>query len=345
MSSHGIIRVYRRPERRGWYYSFTAPNGKRIRRFAQTENEQHARELAAKHYQSLFETQRLGVQREYSWPETVVEWLKENPAKRQDYNTLLFLRWLDDHLGSLNISQIDRVVLRDVRDAKLAEGVKPRTVNAYLQQIRIVLRAAHEWGWLAKLPKFQMLEEPKRRERWLTAEEKQRLLDELPPHLVPIVRFALATGLRMSNVTQLTWKQIDLARQTAWVYADSTKSGRPIGVPLNQEAMTVLLEQIDKHPENVFTFRGRPIKRANQKAWRDARKRAGLEDFRFHDCRHTWATNHVLSGTPLYQLKELGSWQSLDMVQKYAHLNTEHLRQFADNSSAFDTSVTPVAKQ
>lgn len=345
MSSKTIIRVYKREGRRGWYYSFTAPNGKRIRLNAQTEDEQQAKELAAKHYKSLFETQRLGVQQEYSWPQTVVEWLKENPKKQQDYNTLLFLRWLDKHLGHLNISQIDRVVLRQIRDAKMAEGVKPRTVNAYLQQIRIVLRAANEWGWLPQVPKFNLLEEPKRRERWLTEEEKQRLFDELPPHLLPIVRFALATGLRMSNVTGLKWQQIDLQRRTAWIYADSAKSGRPIGVPLNQDAVATILPLLGKHLEYVFTFRGRPVKRANQAAWRKARERAGLADFRFHDCRHTWATNHVISGTPLYQLKELGSWSSMEMVQKYAHLNTDHLRQYAENASVFDTSMTPNVKQ
>ena len=344
-SRKSIINVYKRKGRRGWYYAFTAPDGQRIRRYAQTDDEQQARELAAKHYNSAFETQRLGVHVERSWPETVVEWLKENPRKQQDYNTLLFLRWLDPHLGHLNISEIDREALRQVRDAKMAEGVKPRTVNAYLQQIRLVLRAAHEWGWLDRLPKFTMLEEPKRRERWLTSDEKERLFAELPDHLIPVVRFALATGLRMSNITQMQWSQIDLQRQTAWVFADKTKSGRPIGVPLNQEAMETLQSQMGKHPEAVFTFRGKPIKRANQAAWRKARDRAGLSDFRFHDCRHTWATNHVISGTPIYQLKELGSWSSMEMVQKYAHLNVEHLKKFADNASRFGTSVAPVENQ
>ncbi|WP_425387467.1 tyrosine-type recombinase/integrase [Eikenella longinqua] len=337
--------MYKRKERRGWYYSFTAPNGQRIRRHAQTDDEQQAKELAAKHYNSLFEVQRLGSKPEHSWQETVVEWLKENPKKQQDYNTLLFLRWLDNHLGHLNISQIDREVLRQVRDAKMAEQVKPRTVNAYLQQIRIVLRAAYDWGWLDRVPKFTLLEEPKRRERWLTSDEKERLFAELPEHLIPIVRFALATGLRMSNITQMKWSQIDLHRQTAWIFADSTKAGRPIGVPLNHEAMDTLRSQMGKHPEFVFIFRGKPIKRANQAAWRKARDRAGLSDFRFHDCRHTWATNHVISGTPIYQLKELGSWSSMEMVQKYAHLNVEHLKEFADNASRFGTNLTPVANQ
>lgn len=261
--------------------------------------------------------------------------------KLKTNNTLYFLRWLDNHLGHLKIHEIDRTVIRQIRDAKASEGVKPRTINAYLQQVRIILRAATSRDWLDKTPDIRLLPEPKRRERWLTEEEKERLFNELPEHLVPIVRFALATGLRMSNVTQLKWAQIDLPRGSAWIYADQAKSNKPIGIPLNKEAMDVLLAVINKHPEYVFTYKDKPIKRANQHAWQNARKRAGLEDFRFHDMRHTWATNHTMAGTPLHQLKEMGGWSDLEMVQKYAHMNVEHLRQFAENSMSFDTSVIP----
>ncbi|MDO5686444.1 MAG: site-specific integrase [Neisseria sp.] len=345
MQNKSIIRVYQRKNRRGWYYSFTAPNGERVRQSAKTENKQEALELSAKHYQMYFEQQRLGIKPDYSWQEAVVEWFKENPHKQNDVNTLYFLRWLDPIIGHLMLKEIDRVVIRQIRDRKMSDGVKPRTVNAYLQQVRCILRAAVSWKWLDAMPEIKMLPEPKRRERWLTEDERERLFNELPEHLIPIVRFALATGLRMSNVTQLHWQQVDLSRRTAWIYADSTKKERPIGVPLNAEAMQVLELCLGKHKDFVFTYRGKPIKRANQAAWRKARERAGIPDFRFHDCRHTWATNHVIAGTPLYQLREMGSWQSMDMVQKYAHMNIDHLREFADNSMMFDTRMTPTVKQ
>ena len=345
MSSRKTIRVYERKDRRGWYYSFTAPNGQRIRQAAGTENEQQARELAAKHYYELFAVQKLGYSREYTWRETVVEWLKENPHKQKDYNTKLFLRWLDKYLGDLTINQIDRVVLRTIRDAKLNEGRKPRTVNAYTQQIRMVLLAAKEWGWITNLPKFKMLEEPKRRERWLTADEKNRLFKELPEHLIPIAAFALATGLRKANVAGLQWSQVDIPRRTTWIHVDQAKSSRAIGVPLNDEAMNVILSQRGKHRTNVFTYKGNPIKNPAGTAWRKALKRARITNFRFHDCRHTWATNHVIQGTPTRPLQELGGWSSEKMVQRYAHLNTEHLRRYAGNSSQFDTSLTPAQTQ
>ena len=62
-----------------------------------------------------------------------------------------------------------------------------------------------------------------------------------------------------------------------------------------------------------------------------ALQRAGISDFRFHDLRHTWASWHVQSGTPLMVLKELGGWETIEMVQKYAHLNAGHLLQYANH--------------
>ena len=60
-------------------------------------------------------------------------------------------------------------------------------------------------------------------------------------------------------------------------------------------------------------------------AWKRSLKRAGIESFRFHDLRHTWASWHVMSGTNLQELMELGGWKSYEMVLRYAHLEPEHL--------------------
>jgi hypothetical protein len=80
----------------------------------------------------------------------------------------------------------------------------------------------------------------------------------------------------------------------------------------------------------VFTFKGKPVVQVSTAAWYKAMRRAGIENFRWHDLRHTWASWHVQSGTPLNVLQELGGWASYAMVQRYAHLAADHLAPWAD---------------
>ena len=78
----------------------------------------------------------------------------------------------------------------------------------------------------------------------------------------------------------------------------------------------------------------KPILQVSTKAWYKALKRAGIEAFRWHDLRHTWASWHVQQGTPLFALQELGGWESSEMVRRYAHLAAEHLASYAERLSA-----------
>ncbi len=122
-----------------------------------------------------------------------------------------------------------------------------------------------------------------------------------------------------------------MQNKIAWIYADQSKSGKIIRVPLNQDAIDVLVQQIGKHPVRVFTYRGKPITKAGTKWWRKALDRADIQNFTWHGLRHTWASWHVQNGTPLNVLQELGGWSSYEMVQRYAHLAPEHLSGYANS--------------
>jgi integrase len=123
----------------------------------------------------------------------------------------------------------------------------------------------------------------------MTVKQAEMLIGELPAHQRDVVVFALATGLRQSNVLGLEWSRVDLASGHAWVGADQSKNRRPIAVPLNATALEVLRRQLGKHRERVFTYARKPLTTANTRSWRKALKRAGIENFRWHDLRHTWA--------------------------------------------------------
>jgi len=150
--------------------------------------------------------------------------------------------------------------------------------------------------------------------------------------LKSMMRFTLSTGLRESNVTGLQWDQIDMQRHCAWIHAEQAKGNKAIAVPLNNDALSVIQQQIGKHSTHVFTYKGNPVTRANNHAWVKALIRADIADFRWHDLRHTWASWHVQNGTPLHILKELGGWADLTMVLRYAHLSSKHLEEYAGNS-------------
>jgi len=96
--------------------------------------------------------------------------------------------------------------------------------------------------------------------------------------------------LRQSNVMRLEWSQVDIERSVAWIHPDQAKGRKAIHVPLSSVAISVLKRQHGKHPSRVFTFRGKPIRQVNTKAWQKALKRAGIENFRWHDWRNVWAT-------------------------------------------------------
>jgi integrase len=200
-----------------------------------------------------------------------------------------------------------------------------------LALLRSVLRiAVNEWEWLEKTPKVRLLKEPDRCIRYLTEDEARKLLHELPAHLQAMAWFSLLTGLRQRNVRELSWSQVNLTERIAWIHPDEAKAGKAIAVPLSEAAVQLLKAQEGKHPQYCFTYCGQPIHQVNTKAWRGALNRAGITNFRWHDLRHTWASWHVQSGTPLYALQELGGWGSAEMVRRYAHLSPGHLSTHVD---------------
>ncbi|PHV09729.1 tyrosine-type recombinase/integrase [Chitinimonas sp. BJB300] len=247
--------------------------------------------------------------------------------KRSIKNDKIFLR---HYLKQFGDKYLDEITREDIIDAVAIVKATNATKNRYLCLLRTLLRKAErEWNWIEKAPFIKTLPEPKRRIRWLTVEEVQRLLEELPTHQNQFVRFALATGLRQGNVLGMTWDRVDLLRRTCWVEAEDFKTDKAHGVPLNDAALAVIYEVIEKHPTHLFTYRGGPIKQANTKAWRSALKRAGIKNFRWHDLRHVSASWLIQAGTPSPVVQDFFGWESPAMVQRYAHLAPEHLAPFA----------------
>ncbi len=325
--------LYKRPDSDYWWCRFTAPDGSRIQQSTKTVDKTQAQEFADNLKVRYWKITKLGEKPRRTWKEAAVKWFKET-SRRSKLQALEEIKWVDPYLGKLHLDEISRETIDKIKEARLKNGVKPATVNRTLEVVRVILNTAYkEWEWIDRVPHVRLMKTQNQRIRWITKDEAKRLLSHLPEHLRAMVAFSLATGLRRNNVTGLEWSQVDLTRQVAWIHGDQSKTGRPIGVPLISEAIAVLREQIGKHSTYCFTYRGSRVFQVNTKAWQSALRKAGIKDFRWHDLRHTWASWHVQSGTPIHVLQELGGWAEIKMVQRYAHLAPEHLSPFAHNIS------------
>lgn len=273
----------------------------------------------------MWKQERLGVKPCRSWKDAVVRWIEETSEKKSHKDDLSKLAWLDNHLGALMLHQINRNVIDEIRSAKCKEASKS-TTNRYLALIRAILRRARDdWEWVDHIPRVKLFKEPKGRVRYLEQHEAGKLLLELPPHQRDLVMFSLATGLRQGNAVRLRWDRVKLDSQHLEFRAHEVKNGEALCIPLNETAMAILLRNLGKHPERVFTFRGRPFRYPNNSAWRSALRRVGITDFRWHDLRHSWATWQRRQGTKTYELQKLGGWKSLAMVERYAHVAPDDL--------------------
>lgn len=321
--------LYKRKDSPYWWIKIEQ-NGKSVSRSTGTIDRIRAQEYHDKLKAQLWEQERLGAKPRYTWEEAVIRWIGETKHKKTQHDDLMHLRWVDIYLRNKEISHITRDDIDLIARNRVSEGASNATANRTLAVIRSILRkAVNEWEWIDRHPKIKLLPEPKRRVRWLTQDEAARLISELPDHLAAMARFSLETGLRQANVTGLTWQQVDIDRQCAWIHPDQSKAKNAIHVPLSKSAIEIIKSQSGRNPVYIFTYDGAKITNVSTKAWYKALDRAGIKDFRWHDLRHTWASWHVMRGTPLAVLQELGGWESRDMVAKYAHFSKEHLSKFA----------------
>lgn len=283
----------------------------------------------------LWRVHHLGDKPRLLWKEAVIRFMRETQNKDQGNEIRLF-RYLDRYFRDLHLDDIRRMHVDAIIQNKLKDGASNATVNRHLQKLRAVLNKAHkEWEVKCDPPYIKLLKEPKKRVRWITALEAQKLIMALPSHTADMVIFSLETGLRESNVTLLRWDQVSFSQGAVFIEGDDIlKSEKAFVVPLSDKAIEILRRQKGKHPQRVFTYKGKGVRRANTLAFKKACKRAELENFRWHDLRHTWATWHVQRGTPIEVLQELGGWSDYKMVKRYAHFSHQHLKQYVNQAQS-----------
>lgn len=246
------------------------------------------------------------------------------------------LEWWSKRVGSVPLTAFRRSMVREgLRALERGGGpsgkpLAPATRNRYLATLRHAFTFARtDLEWISTNPLSRMGQtEPRGRVRFLDDAERERLLEagqeSRDPRLYPLVILAISTGARNSELMSLRWPDVDFERRLAILH--DTKNGERRAIPLEGEAMRVLrefarLRRIDS--DLVFASpRGRT--RFPRGSWKRAVQRAGLEDFRFHDLRHTAASYLAMSGATLAEIAEVLGHKTLAMVKRYAHLTDQH---------------------
>jgi len=248
-----------------------------------------------------------------------------SPTKKRPKDDFYTIRVLLRFFGDIQISTITRQLLNQYKKSRLDEGLSAAAVNRPLNLLSHAFNTAIlEWEIADINPVATVKKEKENnRLRFLTKLEANKLLSECKGHLKPIVEWALATGMRQSEILRLERK--DIERVPGFIFCTNTKNGKDRLIPFTKKHGTILAQFPVHFSGVIFHYKGDRIKSVH-KAFSNAAKRAGLDDINFHTLRHTFASWAVMAEMPLNELREILGHSSLDMVLKYAHLSPEHLR-------------------
>lgn len=246
------------------------------------------------------------------------------------------VRRLRQSLGGRIVNKLTASDIRTYIDERKADGVAPATINRELEVLSAAINYVnreHEWG-LPNPVKGRKLRQPEARVRWITQAEAAALLSaaESVPHLADFIAIALNTGMRSGEILGLEWARVDLHRKLVYLEEHHTKSAKRRSVPLNQSAMTAMLNRARFRAEHcpaapfVFVSRGGRRLASVKTSFGTALRRTGIENFRIHDLRHTCAAWLVSAGVPLPEVRDLLGHASVKMTEKYAHLSPENVR-------------------
>lgn len=333
--------VYRRGKI--WYIRYQGPDGQVIRESTSQESRKLAEKILAKRKTEIAEDRFLEKEER---PEMMLaelcDWYWEHHGQ--------FLKWhgvrgalerFKRFFGVRALAAITpELICEYVQFRRSADKVKSRTINRDLQLLKAMFNRiidCRRWQKVLDNPVcyVKQAKENNLRVRFLDEGETRRLLHGCGKHLRPIVITALRTGMRRGEILNLRWRDVDFNRRL--IFVSKSKNGESRHVPISGDLFEVLAG-LPSRSKGGYVFpsflprrrRGSEPPGADgpfvdvKNSFRSALKRAGIEDFRFHDLRHTFASHLVMQGANLNTVRELLGHKSLHMTLRYAHLSPGH---------------------
>jgi len=335
-------RVFRRGEI--WHIDLSA-NGRRVRESTDSTNKKFAETVLAKRIVEVAEGKFLDVKKfeKIKFEDFGNEYLELHSKLKKSYDTdckivgLLKKTFGGKYLyeiTSLDVEKFKSTRAKEVKKSKKGgkeQCISPATVNRSLAVLKSMFNKAIVWGKLEYNPcrSVKMFKENNQRLRFLEREEIDRILANCCEHLRPIVIVALHTGMRKGEILGLKWRDIDIKRNI--IHLSNTKNGEKREVPMNETAQKTIIGVL-KNPESQYVFCNKDGKPYGdiKKSFFTAIEKSGIVDFHFHDLRHTFASQLVMSGVDLNTVRELLGHKSLEMTLRYSHLSPDHKKRAVD---------------
>ena len=252
-----------------------------------------------------------------------LEWARVNHKTSSRSRELSNMRKLEKVFHNKNIHEITAWEIEKWKLKRKGE-VKPSTVNRELATLKSMLNKAVEWGKLKESPtrRVKPLKGVTKRLRYLMPDEVQRLISNCSDHLKPIVIVAVHTGMRKGEILSLRWDQVVFEKGIITLL--DTKNDQRRYVPMDETVKSTLMG-IEKKSDYVFCGLkpGKPLVWIEM-SFHKALEKSGIQDFKIHDLRHTFASNLIMAGVDLMTVKELLGHKTIEMTLRYSHLAPDH---------------------
>lgn len=227
-------------------------------------------------------------------------------------------------VNSIESYRLKRALEKSCRKQK----TRPATINREIACLRSILYLAREEKGIDVLSfkKIKPLDEQNTRNRILSDKELENLLEHLPPHTLQIVLMAYLTAMRKSEILQLTWDKVDIENGFVNLDPEDTKTKEGRSIPLSSKLIEILKSiPQDENIPYVFTWKGKPINDI-KKSFTTARKKAGIEDFTFHDFRHMCINNWRLKGHDYFRIMAASGHRTMSVFKRYNVITKNELK-------------------
>jgi len=312
------------------------PNGKRIRETFKKKKDAEA-ELG-KRVSLIGEHRYLDIKKDYTTTfKELLDKYEENFRDQLSFHTWkrFCIKRFKDYFGEAtrldNIRYVDLETYRNYLKQKPNQHGRVRaiaSVNREISCLHHIFIKGVEWEMIERNPfdkgKSLLMKENNKRFRYLSEDEIATLLDKcIHDYTKDIIVTVLNTGMRRQEVLSLKWVQI----KGEFIYLSETKTNESRQIPVNDdlaELFQSIRKRVQLRSEYVFCdAKGKPFNDIKT-SFKASLRRAGIEDFRFHDLRHTFASHFVMRGGSLKELQEILGHKNITMTMRYAHLSQEH---------------------